>query len=70
MNGKYIEWPYYIDAVQYYYNCKIHELSNSTPFSLLLARQANAFGNYTTARYKPITLQEWYEHQQQVVSII
>lgn len=70
VKGNFTEWPYYIEAVQYYYNNKINELTQSTPFSLLLGRQANKYDNYEIALEKPITKQQWYEHQQKIISLI
>jgi hypothetical protein len=70
MRGDYTEWPYYCDAVQYYYNNKINEITQSTPFSLMFGRRANKYDNYELAVAKPITQQQWYEFQQKIISLV
>lgn len=70
MGGSILEWPHYLEAVQYYYNNKINEITQSTPFSLLFGRQANMYDNYELITDKPITVQQWYEHQQKLIALI
>jgi transposase InsO family protein len=70
MIGNIMEWPYYLNAVQYYYNNKISELTQSSPFSLLFGRCTNEFIKFDTILSKPITKQQWYNHQQKLLSLI
>lgn len=69
-------WPLYIPFVQLAYNNKVHELTGSTPFSLMFGRIMNELRDYTKtdtvklAPYTPVDMQEWKEHQEKVVSLI
>ena len=36
IKGSILEWPYYLDAIQYYYNSKINEITQTTPFAIVI----------------------------------
>jgi hypothetical protein len=69
-------WPLYVPFVQLAYNNKVHELTGSTPFSLMFGRCMNELRDYTqpdavsVKPYTPVDFQAWKEHQEKVVSLI
>jgi len=52
------------------YNNKVQELTGSSPFSLMFARQLNELKDYSQQPPQPIDMDEWKEHQDKVVSLI
>ena len=71
LHGATIYWPLHIPFVQYAYNSKVHSLTGSTPFSLMLSRAPNRPIDYSlTEQGKIMDLPAWKQHQQDVLDII
>jgi hypothetical protein len=70
-------WSYYLPFVQYVYNCKIHQILNSTPFSMMLARPPNPLVNYINSDnietpeldYEQ-DINNWKHYCEQVISLV
>ncbi|HVX00525.1 MAG TPA: hypothetical protein VHA52_08840, partial [Candidatus Babeliaceae bacterium] len=64
-------WPLFVSFAQLTFNNKVSSLTGSTPFSLMFGRTLNDIIDYTESDSpKPISLEDWKEHQQKIVSLI
>ena len=63
-------WPAFLPYVQLMYNAKVQELTGSSPFSLMFGRKLNDMVDYTKVPAEPVSVDEWKEHQDKVVSLI
>lgn len=70
LHGRDTLWSHYVDYAQLSINAKIAELTNTAPFTLMLARQLNEMRDYTTDPPTQVNLQEWTGHQDKVASLI
>ena len=71
LHGATIYWPYHIPFVQYAYNAKVHTLTGSTPFALMLNRAPNRPIDYSlTAQGEIADLPAWRKHQQEVLDVV
>jgi hypothetical protein len=71
LKGAHEYWPLFVPFVQLCYNIRITELTNSSPFSLMFARNMNEFIDYTHEQSPTqINLDNWKEFQNKVLSLI
>ena len=72
MKGTHDMWPLFVPFAQLSYNYRIAELTGSSPFSLMFARNINELIDYTNYPISTnnINLNDWKEHQMQLISII
>ncbi len=72
VRGMHVHWPLYLPFVQLSYNDKVHDLSISTPHSLMFARKMNEFKDYTQIKKEDqkVSLDDWRKHQEEVLSLI
>ena len=68
--GASIYWPLYLSFTQLTYNHKISELTGSSPFSLMFGRKMNTLTDYTGVEAKPVDLEKWKQHQEEIISLI
>jgi hypothetical protein len=69
--GRRDNWSLFVPATQLSFNAKISALTGSTPFSLMYGRTLNELKDYTTGDDPvPISLDDWQQHQEKVVSVI
>lgn len=70
LHGASALWPLYVPFVQLMYNIKVQQLTGSSPFSLMFARQLNEMKDYSKLPAQSIDVDAWKEHQEKVVSLI
>ena len=70
LHGASIYWPLYLSFVQLTYNHKISELTGSSPFSLMFGRKMNSLTDYTNVEAKPVNMDKWKQHQEEIISLI
>jgi hypothetical protein len=72
LHGTNNHWPLFVSFAQLTFNNKISSLTGSTPFSLMFGRTLNDMKDYTVDGDSParISLDEWKEHQEKIVSLI
>lgn len=70
LHGAVALWPLYIPFVQLVFNNKVQELTGSSPFTLMFTRPLNQLIDYTTQPHAPISMDDWQQHQEKVVSLI
>ena len=63
-------WPLFLPFVMFTYNCKVSEITGSTPFSLMFGRQFNSLTDYTQVTPQPISLDDWKKTQEEIISLI
>jgi hypothetical protein len=63
-------WTLYVDYAQLAINCKIAELTNTSPFALMFGRQCNPMRDYTQDPPLQIDLQAWTDHQDRIASLV
>lgn len=70
LHGATALWPSYLPFAQLMYNTKVQEITGSTPFSLMFGRKLNDVKDYTRTPSVPISVEDWKQHQDRVVSLI
>lgn len=70
LHGASALWPLYVPFVQLVYNNKVQDLTGSSPFSLMFGRAMNELKDYTTQPHAPVSLSDWKEHQEKIVSLV
>lgn len=70
LHGTSNHWPLFVSFAQLTFNNKISALTGSTPFSLMFGRTLNDLKDYSQQPPTPISLDEWKEHQQKILSLI
>jgi transposase InsO family protein len=63
-------WTLYVDYTQLSINTKIAELTNTSPFALMLGRQCNPIRDYTQDPPLEVDLQAWTDHQHRIASVV
>ena len=56
MNGQLDQWDRYLFSTQLFYNLKQAEVHGSNPYSLVFARKANAWEDYSNVEEDPLSL--------------
>jgi hypothetical protein len=71
LHGTNKHWPLFVSFAQLAFNNKVSSLTGSTPFSLMFGRSLNDMIDYTNLENPiPISLDEWKEHQEKIISLI
>jgi hypothetical protein len=70
LHGTSNHWPLFVSFAQLTFNNKISALTGSTPFSLMFGRTLNDLKDHSQQPPTPISLDEWKEHQQKILSLI
>ena len=72
LHGTSQHWPIFVNFAQLTFNTKVSTLTGSTPFSLMFGRELNALKDYTVTDAEPniISLDDWRNHQEKLVSLI
>jgi RNase H-like domain found in reverse transcriptase/Integrase core domain/Reverse transcriptase (RNA-dependent DNA polymerase)/Integrase zinc binding domain/Chromo (CHRromatin Organisation MOdifier) domain/Retrotransposon gag protein/Aspartyl protease len=70
LHGTSNHWPLFVSFAQLAFNNKISSLTNSTPFSLMFGRTINDMKDYSKTPPTLISLDDWKEHQQKILSLI
>jgi transposase InsO family protein len=70
LHGSTQHWPLFVSFAQLSFNHKISFLTGSSPFSLMFGRQLNEFKDYSGDEGKIISLDEWKQHQEKILSLI
>ena len=75
LHGTSHHWPHFVNFAQLSFNNKISSLTGSSPFSLMFGRSLNPIRDYTASpsdspEFVPISLDDWKEHQEKILSII
>ena len=63
-------WTLYVDYTQLSINLKIAELTNTSPFALMLGRQCNPIRDYSQDPPLDVDMQAWTDHQERIASLI
>ena len=63
-------WSMYVDYAQLAINTKIAELTNTSPFALLLGRECNPIKDYTQDPPLEVDLQAWIGHQERIAAVV
>lgn len=70
LHGTEKHWPLFVPFAQLSFNNKVSTLTNSSPFSLMFARNINEMKDYSNEPSSSIDLDEWREYQEKIISII
>jgi transposase InsO family protein len=63
-------WHLYVPLAQLVQNIKIRELTRSSPFTLMFGRRVNDLIDYTGTEVKPLTEDNWKQHQHEVTALV
>jgi hypothetical protein len=69
LQGSEQHWPLFVPLAQLCVNNKISSLTQSTPFSLMFARELHGFNEFSTEK-EAMSIQQWKDYQKKVMSII
>jgi transposase InsO family protein len=58
LEGQVDQWDRYVDSTQLFCNLKEAESTGSTPYSLVFARKANAFEDYSAVEENPLNVEQ------------
>lgn len=70
LHGSERHWPLFVPFAQLSFNRKITSLTGSSPFSLMFGRAPNEPIDYTNEKPNTISLDNWQQHQEKIVSLI
>jgi hypothetical protein len=85
LHGTNIHWPLFVPFAQITFNNKVSALTGTSPFSLMFGRTLNELKDYSDSSlhactdlcatpcslsYKTISLEEWKEYQEKILSLI
>jgi hypothetical protein len=70
LHGTDKNWPLFVSATQLSINNKIATLTGSSPFALMFGRSLNQFTDYTNTPATTISLDDWKEQQEKIISVI
>lgn len=70
LHGTDNHWPLFVSFAQLSFNNKISSLTGSSPFTLMFGRTLNDLKDYSNDPPTMISLDDWEQHQQKIVSLI
>lgn len=70
LNGTSNHWPLFVNFAQLTFNNKVSSLTGSTPFALMFGRSLNELKDYTTTPITSISMDDWKDHQEKILSLI
>lgn len=70
LHGTNIHWPLFVPFAQITFNSKISSLTGSSPFALMFGRNLNELKDYSSDNPNRISLDDWKQHQEKILSLI
>lgn len=70
LHGTNANWPVFAPFAQLTFNDKVATLTGSSPFALMFGRALNPLTDYTSTSTAPVSLDDWKEQQEKILTLI